>query len=187
MTSCLAFWWNHQCIIRLDFLNSCPLLLLSFWKLISMQRQQYDLLKVVCQIAANWAACNQAQCEYILTCVFPALCWVPKDLWQPKASLNTNKVSTGTVGKDMCTYTPNRSSVSRMTQQPHLYISVKSYLTVTASGAVIFDQLYNASAHKHVLVLFMHVSMRKHHRSSYWAWHMFTQKHKAWSCMTAGF
>lgn len=38
-----------------------------------MQRLQYDLLKVICQIAANWPACNQAQCEYILTCVFPAL------------------------------------------------------------------------------------------------------------------
>lgn len=34
-----------------------------------MQRLQYDLLKVICQIAANWPA----QCEYILTCVFPAL------------------------------------------------------------------------------------------------------------------
>lgn len=187
MTSCLAFWWNHQCIFWPAFLNSCPLLLLSLCRLISMQRQRYDLLKVVCQIAANWAACNQAQCEYILTCVFPALCWVPKDLWQAKASLNTNKVSTGTVGKDMCTYTPNRSSVSRMTQQPHLYICVISYLTVTASGAVTFDQLYNASARKHVWGLFMHVSMHTHHLSSYRARHVFTQKHKAWSCMTAGF
>lgn len=73
--------------------------------LISMQRLQYDLLKVICQIAANWPACNQAQCEYILTCVFPALRWVPKDLWQPGASLNTNKVRTNTVGKDAHTRT----------------------------------------------------------------------------------
>lgn len=86
--------------IFLTFLpSSAPL-----WRLISMQRLLYDLLKVICQIAANWLGCDRAQCEYILTCVFPALRWAPKDLWQPKASLNTNTVSTNTVGKDMQTH-----------------------------------------------------------------------------------
>lgn len=119
----LLVWPSIHLSTCLSVLISISLTLsLSLWILISMHRQQYDLLKVICQIAANWLACNQAQCEYILTCVFPALRWAPKDLWQPEASLNANKVSAYTVGKDAHTRThTNWSTVSRMTQQTSPY------------------------------------------------------------------
>lgn len=161
-------WLTHLFLHPSVHLPACPsvflVLSLSVEILISMQRLQYDLLKVICQIAANWLACNQAQCEYILTCVFPALHWVPKDLWQPGASLNTNKVSTDTVGKVRHTHT-NESTVSRMTHQtesPYSYNIVPDSHSKWHCHLWSFTKCVSQQIHNAVSQTCTHTNQRKY-------------------------